>query len=558
MKFLRHIRSKRRLKDIETSKSPKADLQSTYLERTPPYDGPDCTRNLSDDVLHRIFAEVCPHSQDESYKNSEEGLIEDGCALCDLRDLAQCAQVSKRWWNIVIRRALYKHIRIEPVHYCEREIILAEKRKRKSFFDRNADPIDAPKDRFLQLMRTLRERRDLGSLVLSLRIPYMTRESCKAELARTVAVVPKLRYVDLPEGFFTDEPSSNTLKQELQASCMDIRRMKYSSGSEPSLTQLARNRVWPNLEILELSRINVENLDLLFVLSGFANLREIRFKDLPWLDDSLFRPSSSTVPAFPALQQMTFQGTPRLRAAGLVAYLSQQPNQNALESLSFTMTGVAVPEIHQILSRAPKLTSLSVTEDVDRSFPPDPPIPPLTSNSLKFLHYEITCHSSHKYGLQPVSTSYYTYLSSSLLQGRLASLRHLYVRDGTFPETLLLPPPSRPFSDSHMPSPHLAPRGLNQPLYIYSKGLDEMEWNFTSVEPASEADGRRGSLSPARPVSFNSAESLSPAWGGHARKSVMVGNGFGGFLAVPAEDAGRPTSSGSFGGSKKERRDLWR
>ena len=29
---------------------------------------------------------------------------------------------------------------------------------------------------------------------------------------------------------------------------------------------------------------------------------------------------------------------------------------------------------------------------------------------------------------------------------------------------------------------------------------------------------------------------MSPAWGGQERASVMVGNGFGGFLAVPTED----------------------
>ena len=40
------------------------------------------------------------------------------------------------------------------------------------------------------------------------------------------------------------------------------------------------------------------------------------------------------------------------------------------------------------------------------------------------------------------------------------------------------------------------------------------------------------------------------------RKSVIVGNGFGGFLAVPVDEEGgsRPRSSA---GEKGKRRDLW-
>lgn len=53
--------------------------------------------NLDPEILRRIFAFVCPHSQDESYDNCEQSSIDDACMLCDLRDLAHCASVSKRW-----------------------------------------------------------------------------------------------------------------------------------------------------------------------------------------------------------------------------------------------------------------------------------------------------------------------------------------------------------------------------------------------------------------------------------------------------------------------------
>jgi hypothetical protein len=48
-------------------------------------------------VLRRIFAFVCPHTQDKSYDTCEESAIEDACMLCDLRDLAHCVGVSKIW-----------------------------------------------------------------------------------------------------------------------------------------------------------------------------------------------------------------------------------------------------------------------------------------------------------------------------------------------------------------------------------------------------------------------------------------------------------------------------
>ena len=45
---------------------------------------------------------------------------------------------------------------------------------------------------------------------------------------------------------------------------------------------------------------------------------------------------------------------------------------------------------------------------------------------------------------------------------------------------------------------------------------------------------------------------------GGVRKSVIVGNGFGGFLAVPA-DGGRPSSSAGEKGRKRDTKyDMWR
>jgi hypothetical protein len=384
----------------------------------------------------------------------------------------------------------------------------------------------------------------------------MTREGSKAELARTVAVLPNLRYVDVPEGFYSDDASSTALKQELQVSCPEIRRMKYNAGSERSFMQIPRHRIWQNLEILELCGLHLEIEDLLHVLGSFSSLQDLKLVDLPWLDDSIFRPSSQTLPLFPPIKRLTLQNTPHVHAGGLATYLSRAENREALSQLSLSSTGVQPQQLHHILSRAPYLESLSILQAVERSFPADPPSRPLASQSLKSLHYEITSASSPRFAGQPPTASYYAHLMSSLLNQppSLPSLENLYVRDPDFAETLLLAPPSRPFSSK--PSFQ-----FTQPLSVFSRGPNELEWNFTSVVPPDAGHGRKGSMSATRPVSLMGAESLSPAWGGGARKSVIVGNGLGGFLAVPSDEGVRPGSRGSVTSNTdvgRERRDLWR
>jgi hypothetical protein len=53
--------------------------------------------NLDPAILRRIFALVCRHATDETYETCEQSAIEDACMLCDLRDLAHCVAVCKKW-----------------------------------------------------------------------------------------------------------------------------------------------------------------------------------------------------------------------------------------------------------------------------------------------------------------------------------------------------------------------------------------------------------------------------------------------------------------------------
>lgn len=377
-------------------------------------------------------------------------------------------------------------------------------------------------------------------------MPYMMREANKSEIARTVSVLPNLQYVDLPAGIYSDDPSCRPLKQELMARCPDIRRMSYRHGSEGSFSQLPGSRLWMNMEVLEISGLQVEASILRLALASLPRIRDLTLEGLPWLDDTALAPSQS-LPPVPAVQRLCLQDTPNIAVNGISAFLSAPVNRKALQSLTLSSTGVLPSTLHEILATAPNLRELIVIQEVAHLFPVER-IPMLASSTLQLLRYEITSPSS-SYGVQPVSASYYTYLISSLLSNTLPTVRDLYVRDAHFPETLLLAPPPRLFGGGENGPQAIG--GLRQSLNVYSKGMDELEWNFTPYDPFLTR-GRRDSVT--RPVSFHEAQ-RSHSWGGDSRKSVLVGNGFGGFLAVPV-DGERPRSSG---GSKRDsRQDLWR
>ena len=70
--------------------------RSSPQHGTPPVSS-QLLAKLPGSILERIFSFVCPHTQDETYESCEQSAVEDTCMLCDLRDLAHCAQVSRKW-----------------------------------------------------------------------------------------------------------------------------------------------------------------------------------------------------------------------------------------------------------------------------------------------------------------------------------------------------------------------------------------------------------------------------------------------------------------------------
>jgi hypothetical protein len=76
---------------------PRNNLQGNHSQLRPTRASAAALAQLPAPILERIFAFVCPQSQDESYGTCEQSSVEDACMLCDLRDLAHCVAVSRRW-----------------------------------------------------------------------------------------------------------------------------------------------------------------------------------------------------------------------------------------------------------------------------------------------------------------------------------------------------------------------------------------------------------------------------------------------------------------------------
>lgn len=525
----------------------------------------------------------------------------------------------------------YHSIRIDPVHYCPLEAFLAERRKKTSRFEHNGIPEDPAQARLRLLRRTVRDDPTrIGKLVQYLKMPYMLRESSQVEMAQTIAVLPHLRYVDLPEGMFSDDSNYATLRLEVQARCPNLRKMTYVGGSERSFALLATGQVWPNLEVLELKGMNLDPLTIRGVLGSLGNLRALKVSRTPSLTDEVLS-SSDGLPTLPPLKELVLKDTPRVTMRGLVEYLAWQETQQALTVLTLKNTGVHPSVLQEILTMASSLKTLAIQTRVGDAFPHSANIRSLASRSLETLRYEIQPPSDATQ-FSSVTAGYYTYLAQSILAGGFPSLRRLYVHDDTFPEQLQgLPLPNAAFAGGHFRtnsnssnksgvSMHLTPAGSPNPnhlsplasprrpssntyppnannnsnrlssnnpflrtptasppthtLEVFTKTDEYGQWNFARVDPFK---GSGSGAAPKRPVSSYglAADVAGSGWNaGDARRSVMVGNGTGGFLAVPGKESNgrdfhggeyadggldpnwRPSSSGGEMGRRSK--DLWR
>jgi hypothetical protein len=101
MGFLKRIRSRSKIKNLGDHTYDYGSSAASYRQG---YGVSDVGSKLPLPVLDRIFSFVCPHTRDESYLPSEDSMIEDGCMLCDMRDLAQASLVCSRWKESATKR----------------------------------------------------------------------------------------------------------------------------------------------------------------------------------------------------------------------------------------------------------------------------------------------------------------------------------------------------------------------------------------------------------------------------------------------------------------------
>ncbi|KAK0719627.1 hypothetical protein B0H67DRAFT_551952 [Lasiosphaeris hirsuta] len=486
-------------------------------------------------VLQRIFAFVCPHSQDNSYDACEESSVLGACMLCDMRDLAHCVSVNKTW-RAEATKLMYHSIRIDVVHYCDLEDVLAEKRKRRSFFDRNGEPEDTTKTRLKLLSRTLREEPvRLGRIVQFLKMPYMLRGSpeSQADLARTIAVTPNVRYIDLPEGFYADEPLFMTLRLEVQARCHELRKMTYMSGSERSLQALAVGNVWTMLEVLELVQINVNPALIRQVLGNLGNLRALKITDTEHiLDETLAW--NDVLPPFPALEEFILKKVPNVTAEGIKAWLSMPAARDALKVISLNTTGVHVWALQEVLAHAPALKHMSIIDSVAADMPTavgSHSVPPLSSTSLETLHYEVTKDkTAHKYS--DVLSSYHNYLANSLLSGGLPNLHAVYVCNSHFPDLLIgLPPPTPGFAEGGIARPsssnsnsNFSPRHSNFNNNNWISGFSPMSSPYANNPPFPQPSPTQQPRAPAHNHRFSSNNPFAAMVSTPAPPSAGSGN----------------------------------
>ena len=457
-------------------------------------------------------------------------------------------------------------MRIDAVHYCDRELDLARQRKRKSFTGRGGESREPAKERLMLFARTVRENDVLAQKVEYLKTPYMMRESCMAELARTVTVLPNLRYVDLPDSFYSAASSSTTLRSELQARCADLRTMIYRNGAEDSFALLGPGGLWQNIEVLELDNLSVDPATLGYVLASLPALRQVVLVHLDTLDNA-------SMGSLPPVAQVTLRDFPSLSIEGVANYFSHVGVDSILTSLTLTNTAIAPSTLNQILASAPHLIYLSMSKDVSHPFPAMRP-PLLASKVLKTLHYEIFTVAHSRTGAYSPSESYYAYLATSIHAGGLPVLCNLYALSETLPSLLLKTPtqsghrpglslPSNEYSDR--PSARSSSGSENQKtLNVFTKSISEMEWNLTLVSPPRQQWNENSSPTRTRPVSLYQNSDLSPQWRGTGRTSVRVGNGFGGYLMVPtAENVADGGENGGSAGAaplrslRKNERDAW-
>lgn len=421
--------------------------------------------------------------------------------------------------------------------------------------------------------------------MLSLKISRTTRESYVAELARIVSRTRNLKFLDCPDGVYGRALGCSALREELKAQCQNLRQMKFHAGSEPIFYELKNNKVWMNLEVIDLNMLAVDARTLLDVLPRWTMLRDLSLKRLNCLQEK----AVNVVRDLPPVQNLRIENCPGVTLEGLAAYLRFPQKRLALQRIQLIETGVGVGDLHQILAAAENLRAFTIELEVKQPLEHES-LPDLASYSVTSVDFQITSPEVKKWET-PASQSHYDYLIRSLNNNSIPNVDSIWVRDVSFQENFLhaaaLKSPlqqqptgtnghthsnsqsnTNPFANNNLLSPSsytntgstsdsASPQSptfppANKRITLYAKGNQELDYHYSLMHPALPDGGRSTSTTDPRPFSINTAP-LGPVWGGEARRSMIIGNGQGGFLAIPDENGkasagARPTSRGSIAG----------
>ena len=384
-------------------------------------------------------------------------------------------------------------------------------------------------------MRTVRANPWLASQVHYLKLPRMAKQGAVADLARIVSVLPNLRYVDLPDGVYRDQASCMTLKNELYMRCPEIRSMTYQAGAEGSFLDLGLSNRWSNLKILNLEGVALEPAQLVSATTSLLALQEMKLDNLPLLDDTLFTGDFAGL-RLPPVHQLKLCSITGITTQALQTYLQRHDTREVLSQLNLIDTSIPLAELHVLLAAAPHLATLVVSTSVSRPLLVHN-LPPLASRSLQTLDFGVVDMESMQHTAQSPSQSFYRYICSSITSGHFSYLKALYALSADVP-TFLMPPPRAPFAMDGLSSS--TPR-LRRELRVFTKTVIEHDWDVTIISPPT-THNRRGSRTSTRPISLYDDPDINAAVAFRPKDSVMVSNGWGGFLAVPSHER-RPSKS---------------
>lgn len=397
------------------------------------------------------------------------------------------------------------------------------------------------------LAETLRENPRLAAFVQYFKLPYMVRKQQRADLARIVSVCHNLRYVDLPDEFYSGAEGGDMLRNELMKNCVELRKIKFTHGSEFFFQMLYTSNPWLHLEVLVLESIQMDVMTFRRILSKLQMLNSLTLKGIPDLRNDIFS-VAAPVPDFATVRTLVLHNLPDITLQGLATYFSRAENRKALQNLVVDNTGVTVPDLPAILSMAPDLRSLTFILHVASPFTLDP-IPSLASRTLELLHFEIKIPRSYLASdLPKPSASYHEYLLRSLKGPHFPALRALYCRDPDMPGLLCSRSPTAWTASVNSLKNHTQMREAAGPhrLEVYTKPAADVDSIALSMRKQHAYD----------PEAYKPELRFNSAWGALAEKALLMATGKGDYArAAPEDGILRKRNTIVVGGNMEER---WR